>query len=1261
MCCEKRSHWNAISSHSVTQLSIGGTTTLATEKGDIKLIATNIASQGDVNISAAKNLSIVSGQDTANNANQSNNKAIGQVVISDTERFAGYHNEKSKDNNSQVTQVASNVASLGGAVKLSAGDNYTQTASNVLAKGDIDITAKSVDITTANNSGSQSQASSDLKIGAFARVSSPLIDLVNNVEAARKSDGRLSTMQNMAAGANAYQTASAVSNLAGGAGSGTLIKGEVGIGFASSSNSNNTNISTAIGSSIKADGNVNITSTKGDITAQGATISAGQNTGTLTINSANNINLLASQSTNQSAGQNKNAGLEVGVGYQVGAQTGAYAYAAANVGSGNNNANSSTNNNTRLTGNTININSQGDTTLKGATATANTINADVKGKLSIESLQDTTKQASTQTNVGGRVQVSFGTAWEASGNASQNKGNGNSQAVKEQSGLIAGEGGYHIKADTVDLKGGAITSTNANKSDLSTNAITFQNIESKMDYKASSVSMAGSIGGGSSNANGSSGNSIQQQNFGDAKGGNVTPGLPSQTKGNDQSTTYATLSEGNITIAGKSSTAKELGINTDIAKANQQIATAPNIKDVLKEQQAMSAAAGTVIATSKQIAGDIASNAAKTQDKAQNIIDDKTSTPEQIADAKKVQAEAKQTQADWSAGGIYNQALGVVTALTVDKTAGQGGAATANAVGAVMAKQIGDIAKAKDWEEGSPEKVILHGLAGLVQAKLGGTSELTGFTAGATKEALTPLMESFLISQNYTKNTPEFDDMMKLGSTLVGAATGASVGGGAQNINAGANIALISETQNRQLHLKEIKFLSDPALIKRYIAYMSAQGQSLTEAQASQALDRNGSAMADEKWAALNGRDAVTESFIRKEAADAKLSYVDSDGKTHLGFSVTDAEYKNETINLKSMMDGYSNDPSVAKYFNNNFEKNRLTNWAQRYRAGQVQGQIDTSNNSSVLGDVGTILGGVVTLPISLYKSAKSDEIGPIDSARMSDYYQKLLKIQGRAAEAGYVSEKEWVDAQRLAIVGLPIAEVGGVLVGRGWQAIKATGEVGTNTGKLIPGEMKVVGTGLVAANDASYAVPKGYVQNIDGSITGPKGGTYTPTGKMDTSGNQIYREGNGGYFTLDAASGRTSVASPGPSATGTGRPTSQQSEVDVGAGWPANSQSQVSYLNGKEVPYGTAGSVRPDWCIGTVCSVEVKNYDVITNTRNLTDNVAQQAIQRAQNLPQGMTQTIVIDIRGQTVTAAQEFAIVQSIVQKSNGLISPKNISFKR
>ena len=124
-------------------------------------------------------------------------------------------------------------------------------------------------------------------------------------------------------------------------------------------------------------------------------------------------------------------------------------------------------------------------------------------------------------------------------------------------------------------------------------------------------------------------------------------------------------------------------------------------------------------------------------------------------------------------------------------------------------------------------------------------------------------------------------------------------------------------------------------------------------------------------------------------------------------------------------------------------------------------------------------------------------------------------------------------------------------------------------------------------------------------------------------------------------------------------RPTAAQSELDVGVNLGTSVRPQVSYIDGHEVPYGTLGSVRPDFCMGLTCSFEVKNYNIATNSNGLINNVAQQAIDRAVNLPQGMIQTIIIDIRGQAVTDAQRNTIIQGIVQRSNGIINPTSIEF--
>jgi filamentous hemagglutinin len=614
-------------------------------------------------------------------------------VISDTERFAGYHNEKHKDNSNEVTQVGSDVASLKGDVVLSAGEKYTQTSSNVLAGSDVSITAKSIDITALQDTGSRQESNSDLKVGAFARISSPLIDVVNNVDAARKSDGRLQAMQGMAAAAQGYGAAKAIAS------DGILVKGEVGVGFASSSNSSNVNGSTAVASTINGGNNVTLTSTAGDIHAAGATLTAGK---TLSLDSARDIVLDASQSTAHGDGKNNSAGVEVGVGFQAGAQgTGVYAYASANVGNGHNRSDSTTNNNTQLKADTLNITSKGDTTLKGATATANTINADVGGKLAIESLQDVSKQESSQTNVGARVQVSFGTARNASGNVSQSNTNGSSAKVGEQSGLFAGDGGYHVKADTVDMKGGAIASTNKLDSELTTNKLTATNIENSMHYSAGSVSMAGSIGGGSgkadTNPDGSAKPVAQQQLFGDRNSGNVAPGLPVIEKGSDSSTTYATVTDGKISIGGvTTNSVKDLGINTDASKANTGLDKLPDLQKMLKDQQAMSAAAGTVLATSKEIIGDIATSVSKAAARdgaaAIQVLKDPNSTDEQRAAARAAITDAQRTVADWGAGGVYSRALNAGVVVLVGGMAGQdSGKIIADAAGPSIAKAVGDI------------------------------------------------------------------------------------------------------------------------------------------------------------------------------------------------------------------------------------------------------------------------------------------------------------------------------------------------------------------------------------------------------------------------------------------------------------------------------------------------------------------------------------------------------------------------------------------
>ncbi|MDR0780221.1 MAG: hemagglutinin repeat-containing protein, partial [Pseudomonadales bacterium] len=765
-----------------TQLSVGGDVTMATLKGDIALTASEVVADGDVNIHAAGNLTIQSGQDTASGVNRSNNKAIGTVVISDTERFAGYHAEKHRDDNDQVIQVASTVASLDGNVNLSAGNAYTQTASSVVAAKDVDITAATIDLKTADNAFSASQKDDSLKVGAFARVTSPLINLINNVDAARKSDGRVQTARGMAAAADAYQVGSAIAGMVSDYGSGELFKAEVGTGFATSDSSYKGQSQISQGSNVSGGGNVTLTTTEGDLHITQGSLSAGD---TLSLSSAKDLILEAGKSTGMEKSDGHNAGFETGVGVSVGVKTGVYAYVQANAGSNHANTKSATYQNTHLGAETINLTAQNDTTLRGAVAQADTINVDTGGTLTIESLQDSIESKSESSGFGVRVQVAYGSAWTASGNMSESQAKGSYLGVNEQSGLFAGDGGYHVNADTVDLVGGAITSTNAEKSDLTANELKYRNLENKMKYSASSASISASVGASTT------------PSFGG--------GLPMQESGGDSSTTYATLTEGNITIGGKQTTAEELGINTDAANAHRGIEELPDLQKIQSDQQAISAALGTVLSTVQQVAGDIATYSQKqAAEKYFNdlSLEDKVRFNGLNDDQKRAELldksqDYKDAQ-EWGIGGNYSRALQVVATALVGAVAGQGGTQiAANALGPYAAKLIGE-QFGHGSEQNEAVQVLAHALLGAALAEANGANAAGGALAGAGGE----LAAQYLAKQLYGTDDPsQLSDDKKQTilalSQAVGALAGGLVGGDLNEAAAGANIAKNAVENNK--------------------------------------------------------------------------------------------------------------------------------------------------------------------------------------------------------------------------------------------------------------------------------------------------------------------------------------------------------------------------------------------------------------------------------------------------------------------------------
>jgi filamentous hemagglutinin len=147
-----------------------------------------------------------------------------------------------------------------------------------------------------------------------------------------------------------------------------------------------------------------------------------------------------------------------------------------------------------VAGDTLTLQSGGDTTLKGAVAQGETVKAQVGGHLNLESLQDTSTYDAKQQSLGVSVSIGFGKI-SGSVSASQSKIKSDYASVAEQTRLAAGDGGFDVavKGDT-DLTGAVIASTQKaiddRKNTFTTGGeLTTRDIQNQASYQASSVSV----------------------------------------------------------------------------------------------------------------------------------------------------------------------------------------------------------------------------------------------------------------------------------------------------------------------------------------------------------------------------------------------------------------------------------------------------------------------------------------------------------------------------------------------------------------------------------------------------------------------------------------------------------------------------------------------------------------------------------------------------------------------------------------------------
>jgi RHS repeat-associated protein len=147
-------------------------------------------------------------------------------------------------------------------------------------------------------------------------------------------------------------------------------------------------------------------------------------------------------------------------------------------------------------------------------------------------------------------------------------------------------------------------------------------------------------------------------------------------------------------------------------------------------------------------------------------------------------------------------------------------------------------------------------------------------------------------------------------------------------------------------------------------------------------------------------------------------------------------------------------------------------------------------------------------------------------------------------------------------------------------------------------------------------------------------------------------------------------VNSAANSITGQVPPDWSQSELDAGAEYGLDGNQQSVFYRGNLVASGqrVKGSTVPEYyqpgdpASGTPGqSYEVKSYDLSTSAgrSNLINTTVKQALNRDVNLPVGSEQNVIIDIRGQSLTPAEQAQIANALDARSGGVIQSQNVSF--
>ncbi|MCV6717246.1 hemagglutinin repeat-containing protein [Neisseria meningitidis] len=826
--------------------NIGGGKMIVAAGQDINVRGSNLISDKGIVLKAGHDIDISTAHNRYTGNEYHESKKSGVMGTGGLGFTIGNLKTTDDTDRTNIVHIGSIIGSLNGDTVTVAGNRYRQTGSTVSSpEGRNTVTAKSIDVESANNQYATDYAHTQEQKGLTVALNVPVVQSAQNFIQAAQNVGKSKNKRvNAMAAANAawqgYQAAQQMQQFAPSSSAGQgqnnnqspSISVSITYGEQKSRNEQKRRYTEAAASQIIGKGQTTLAATgsgeQSNINITGSDVIGHAGT---TLIADNHIRLQSAKQDGSEQSKNKSSGWNAGVAVKIGNGISFGITAGGNIGKGKEQGGSTTHRHTHVgstTGKTT-IRSGGDTTLKGAQLIGKGIQADTRN-LHIESVQDTETSQSKQQN--GNVQVTVGYGFSASGSYSQSKVKADHASVTEQSGIYAGEDGYQIKVGNhTDLKGGIITSGKSaedkGKNLFQTATLTASDIQNHSRYEGRSFGIGGSF---------------------DLNGG--WDGTVTDKQG--RPTDRISLAAGYGSDSDSQSSITKSGINTRNIHITDEAGQLARTGRTAKETEAR-IYTGIDTETADQHTGRL-KNSFDKDAVAKEINLQREVTKEFGRNAAQAVAAVAEKLGNTQSYERYQEARTLLEAELQNTDSKAEKAAIRASLGQVNAYLAENQSRYDTWKEGGIGRSILHGAAGGLT-----TGSLGGILAGSGTSLAAPYLDKAAENLGPAGKAA----VNALGGAVIGYAAGGNVGTAA----VGANV----DWNNRQLHPKEMALADKYAeALKREVE--KREGRKISSQEAAMRIRRQ-----ILRWVDKGSQDGYTDqsviSLIGMKGEDKALGY----------------------------------------------------------------------------------------------------------------------------------------------------------------------------------------------------------------------------------------------------------------------------------------------------------------------------------------------------------------------------------------------------